>query len=51
MFKKVILKILGVVFASCFVVTLQNVDFKTIYSLNENTPITISNLEQWNKNN
>ncbi len=51
MFKKVILKILGVVFASCFVVTLQNVDFKTIYSLNENTPITLSNLEQLNQNN
>ena len=51
MFKKVILKILGVVFASCFVITLQNVDFKTIYSLNENTPITLSNLEQLNDNN
>ena len=51
MFKKVILKILGVVFASCFVITLQNVDFKTIYSLNENTPITLSNLEQLNQNN
>ena len=51
MFKKVIFKILGIVFACCFVITLQNVDFKTIYSLNENTPITLSNLEQLNENN
>lgn len=51
MFKKVILKFIGVIFASCFVITLQNVDFKTIYSLNENTPITLSNLEQLNENN
>ncbi len=51
MFKKVILKFIGVIFASCFVITLQKVDFKTIYSLNENTPITLSNLEQLNENN
>ncbi len=51
MFKKVIFKILGIVLACCFVITLQNVDFKTIYSLNENTPITLSNLEQLNENN
>ena len=51
MFKKVILKFIGVIFASCFFITLQNVDFKTIYSLNENTPITLSNLEQLNENN
>lgn len=51
MFKKIVLKFLGLIFASCFVLTVTNVDFKTIFSLNENTPITLSSIEELNNEN
>lgn len=50
MFKKLVLKLFGVILASCFVITINNVEFKTIFSMTENTPITISNLDVINSN-
>ena len=51
MFKKLILKFLGILLATCFVITIKNVDFQSIFALNENTPITISNLDKLNSEN
>ena len=48
MLKKFLLKIVGLMLACCFVLTIKNIDFKTIYSISENTPITISNLDSIN---
>lgn len=50
MFKKLLLKLIGIIMATCFVITIKNVDFETIFSLSENTPITISNIEDINSN-
>ena len=51
MFKKLILKLTGVLLAVCFVVALKNIDFVGIFSIAENTPITMEVLEQINKQN
>lgn len=51
MFKKVILKMLGIFLAACFVITFKNVDFKTIFSITDNTPITLETLDKLNSDN
>lgn len=48
MFKKVLLKLVGIILACCFIITIKNIDFQTIYSISENTPITISSLDSIN---
>lgn len=49
MFKKVIVKLLGLIICFGFIFLMQNVDFKMIYAIANNIPITISNLERINK--
>lgn len=48
MVKKVVFKILGLILCACFVITVKNVDFQNIFSIGENVPITISNLDKIN---
>lgn len=48
MFRKFILKFLGIILASCFLLTLYNVDFESIIALQDNTPITLDTLEKLN---
>ena len=51
MFKKVVLKVFGVLLAVCFVLGLKNIDFVSIFSIPENTPITIDVLDKINSQN
>ena len=48
MFRKFILKFLGIILASCFLLTLYIVDFESIIALQDNTPITLDTLEKLN---
>ena len=51
MFKKLIIKFLGLVLSVCFVITVKNVDFVSIFSVQDETPITIQTLEKINNDN
>lgn len=48
MFKKIVLKSLGIILAVCFLITVKNINFDTISLLNNNAPITISNIDKIN---
>ena len=48
MVKRFILKVIGIVLAVCFLLTIKNVDFEGIISLVDNTPITLDTLEKLN---
>lgn len=48
MLKKIVLKIIGIMLAVCFVITVRNINFDTISLLNNNAPITISNIDKIN---
>ena len=49
MVKRFILKVIGIVLAVCFLLTIKNVDFEGIISLVDNTPITLDTLEKLNE--
>lgn len=49
MFKKILLKIFGIILATCFLITVKNVDFNTIFALDNNIPITLEALEKLNR--
>ena len=49
MFRKFILKLFGIILATCFVITIKNVDFESIVALKDNTPITLDTLEKLNR--
>lgn len=51
MFKKFVLKIVGCCLCVCFVLAVKNVNFKAILSITDYTPITLSNIEELNKEN
>ena len=51
MFKKLIVKFFGLVLSVCFVITLKNVDFISIFSVQDNIPITMETLEKINNDN
>ena len=49
MVKRFILKVIGIMLAVCFLLTIKNVDFEGIISLVDNTPITLDTLEKLNE--
>ena len=48
MFKKFLVKLFGILLAAMFVIININVNFQSIFSLTDNTPITLSNIDTIN---